>query len=74
MARALERSRTVARGRFLAGPGARSHPESTSTKTSVWVRAEEGRATGVGEGGGGASAEEGHRRRRHDDATVRGEG
>ena len=74
MALAPERSRTVARGRFPAGPGARSHPESTSTKTSAQARAEEGRATGAGEGGGGASAEEGHRRRRHDNAAVRGEG
>ena len=70
MARAPERSRTVARGRFRAGPGVRSHPESTSTQ----ARAEEGRATGAGEGGGGASAEEGHRRWRHDDAVVHGEG
>ena len=41
---------------------------------SAQARAEEGRATGAGEGGGGASAEEGHRRWRHDDAAVRGEG
>ena len=74
MVRAPERSRTVARGRFPAGPGARSHPESTSMKTLARARAEKGRATGAGKGGGGASAEEGHRRRRHDDAAVSGEG
>ena len=74
MARAPERSRTAARGRFPAGPGARSHPESTSTKMSARARVEEGRATDAGEGRGAASAEEGHRRWRHNDAAVRGEG